>query len=574
MTQSSDADLIIEMLYRFAADPVSWEQLIHVLDDEGRDAPSGAVALEIARAQEIARLATGPGEGPQDEPWRADLGWIVLSPAGKVLVCNPLAEMIMGAGLGAAQVNQPLAFLDEGNAEATDRAMVQVRKGVSQVVLRLERPGGEGPCFAYATSAAALIARAGAQRPQTPVGTNAIALVFPAPDAASRLWSGVQESFGLTEAEVRLARKLREGLSLQQAADSLGTSINTVRNQLRAVFDKMGLQRQSDLVRALTELGAVAGALDVDANVAGLSQVLADAPPVRTIGLKDGRRLAFRDYGDPDGRPMLSFHEGLGSSLLPPGSHALAQALGLRIITPERPGFGQSDLLSPYTFEGVAQDVVELCDRLGLKNVIVGGVMSGSASALYTAARLGERADVVMLCSARTPRAPGASPKSQSLMMSVRTRLEANPWIVEAIYAVVRLRLSRNMTRQMARRGASHSPGDQAYLEANPRIVDYVWAYVGEALTQSSRGVADDIKAFHLARNTPPPKLSAPVIVWHGAQDALTSLPDVLEYLGEPAPEVRVVEGIGHFMSHKHWREILERLAQAPVAVPLTAPVS
>jgi DNA-binding CsgD family transcriptional regulator len=158
--------------------------------------------------------------------------------------------MIMAAGLGTAQVNRPLALLDEGNAEAADRAIAQVRKGAAQVVLRLDRPGGEGPCFAYATSAAALIARAGTQRPQTPVGTSAIALVFPAPDTASRLWSGVQESFGLTEAEVRLARKLREGLSLQQAADSLGTSINTVRNQLRAVFDKMGLQRQSDLVRA------------------------------------------------------------------------------------------------------------------------------------------------------------------------------------------------------------------------------------------------------------------------------------------------------------------------------------
>jgi pimeloyl-ACP methyl ester carboxylesterase len=94
--------------------------------------------------------------------------------------------------------------------------------------------------------------------------------------------------------------------------------------------------------------------------------VLADAPPVRTIGLKDGRRLAFRDYGDPDGRPMISFHEGLGSSLLPPGTQALAQELGLRIITPERPGYGQSDPRSDYSFEGVAEDVVELCDRLGL----------------------------------------------------------------------------------------------------------------------------------------------------------------------------------------------------------------
>ena len=565
MTKPADADLIIEMLYRFAADPVAWEQLIDVLDDEGMAAPTGAAAADIARAQDIARLATGPGEGPHHEPWRADLGWIVLSPAGKVLVCNPLAETILRAGLGAAQVNRPLTLVDEGNAEAAARALAQVRRGAGQVVLRLERPGGEGPCFAYATSAAALIARVdSSQGPHAPLATNAVALVFPAPDAASRLWTGVQESFGLTEAEVRLARKLREGLSLQQAADSLGTSINTVRNQLRAVFDKMGLQRQSDLVRALTELGAVAGALDADANAAGISRVMADAPPVRSIGLRDGRRLAFRDYGDPDGRPLISFHEGLGSSLLPPGSQALAQELGLRIITPERPGYGQSDPRSGYSFESVAQDVVELCDRLGLGGVAVAGVMSGAPSALQTAARLGDRCELVMLCSARTPRARGAPPRSQSLMMSVRSRLEANPWIVEAIYAVVRLRRSPALTRQMVRRGASHSAGDQAYLEAHPELADYVWAYVGEALAQSSRGVADDMKAFHLARDIPAPDLARPAVVWHGAQDTLTSLPDVLAYLGDQAGEVRVVEGIGHLLTHKHWREILERVAREP----------
>ena len=293
----SDAELITEMLYRYAADPATWDSLVDVLDDQGRDAPSGDEALEYDRAVDIARLSSRPGEGPHDEPWRADFGWIVVAADGTVLVCNPLAATVMAGGLGRAEVNRTLDFDSPDNAEAARRALDQVRRGVGQVVLRLDRPGGEGPCFAYATPAASVVARLGGAGRGTSL-SGAVALVFPAPDAASRLWLGVQQSFGLTEAEVRLARKLREGLSLQQAADNLGVKINTVRNQLRAIFDKMGLQRQSELVRTLTELSAVAGALDVQASVTDLSRVLADSPPVRVFTLRDRRRIGF-----PPGSP-------------------------------------------------------------------------------------------------------------------------------------------------------------------------------------------------------------------------------------------------------------------------------
>ncbi|WP_309606395.1 LuxR C-terminal-related transcriptional regulator [Phenylobacterium sp.] len=561
----SDADLITEMLYRYAADPATWDSLVDVLDDQGRDAPSGDEALEYDRAVDIARLSSRPGEGPHDQPWRADFGWIVVAAGGKVLVCNPLAATVMAGGLGRAEVNRTLDFHSPANAEAARLALEQVRGGTGQVVLRLERPGGEGPCFAYATPAASVVARLGGAGSRGTGLTGVVALVFPAPDAASRLWLEVQQSFGLTEAEVRLARKLREGLSLQQAADNLGVKINTVRNQLRAIFDKMGLQRQSDLVRTLTELSAVAGALDVQASVTDLSRVLADAPPVRVLTLKDRRRIGYRDYGDPSGKPLLWFHEGLGSSLLPPGAQAIAREHGLRIVTPERPGFGQSDPLSDYRFEVIAQEVVELCDNLGLGTVSLGAVMSGAPSALHTAARLGARAEVLLLCSPRTPRPLGPA-RSQSLMMSMRARMEANPWVVDAVYAVLRLRRSHAQTRESVRRGASYAPGDRAYVEAHPAVVDFIWAYMGEAMARSSRGPADELKAFQRHRGKPAPDLRSPVIVWQGAEDTLTSLPDVLEHLGSHAAEVRVFEGVGHMLALKHWREIMARVAQGPVS--------
>lgn len=61
----------------------------------------------------------------------------------------------------------------------------------------------------------------------------------------------LQREFLLTRAEARLAVHLTSGASLTQAADLLGVTHNTVRSQLRAIFEKTQARRQADLVRVL-----------------------------------------------------------------------------------------------------------------------------------------------------------------------------------------------------------------------------------------------------------------------------------------------------------------------------------
>lgn len=63
------------------------------------------------------------------------------------------------------------------------------------------------------------------------------------PDAATAL-----QGYGLTPAELALARSIAKGLSPRELADSRGISINTVRTQLKAVYSKTGTTRQSQLV--------------------------------------------------------------------------------------------------------------------------------------------------------------------------------------------------------------------------------------------------------------------------------------------------------------------------------------
>ena len=95
-TSGANVALVIETLYQIAADPEGWEQLIEVLAlSSGEEAPAG-VAPDLERMADIARLVS---RGASSTP-RSDVAWAVLSAAGRVLGCNPSAQVVMASGLG------------------------------------------------------------------------------------------------------------------------------------------------------------------------------------------------------------------------------------------------------------------------------------------------------------------------------------------------------------------------------------------------------------------------------------------------------------------------------------------
>jgi DNA-binding CsgD family transcriptional regulator len=57
--------------------------------------------------------------------------------------------------------------------------------------------------------------------------------------------------YGLTQSEAHLAAEIAAGVSLYEAADSARVSRETARSQLKAVFQKTGAHRQSELMRLI-----------------------------------------------------------------------------------------------------------------------------------------------------------------------------------------------------------------------------------------------------------------------------------------------------------------------------------
>ncbi len=70
----------------------------------------------------------------------------------------------------------------------------------------------------------------------------------------------LESLFDLSPAEARVARGIGAGQTIETLADALGVSRETIRNQLKAVFDKTGVNRQGDLIGLLAKSSPKEGA--------------------------------------------------------------------------------------------------------------------------------------------------------------------------------------------------------------------------------------------------------------------------------------------------------------------------
>jgi pimeloyl-ACP methyl ester carboxylesterase len=110
------------------------------------------------------------------------------------------------------------------------------------------------------------------------------------------------------------------------------------------------------------------------------------------VRLRDGRRLGFAEFGPIEGRPLLWFHGTPGARRqIAPEARRLARECGVRIISVERPGIGDSTCHRYRAVLEFAADVEQLCDGLAVKRFAVVGLSGGGPYALACGHRMPER---------------------------------------------------------------------------------------------------------------------------------------------------------------------------------------
>jgi pimeloyl-ACP methyl ester carboxylesterase len=111
----------------------------------------------------------------------------------------------------------------------------------------------------------------------------------------------------------------------------------------------------------------------------------------QVIKLHDGRRLAFAEYGDPEGKPLFFFHGWPGSRFSGKETDEAAKKLGVRVISTDRPGIGLSDFQKDRKLLDWPDDVAALADHLKIKKFSVMGVSGGGPYAAACAYKIPKR---------------------------------------------------------------------------------------------------------------------------------------------------------------------------------------
>jgi pimeloyl-ACP methyl ester carboxylesterase len=109
------------------------------------------------------------------------------------------------------------------------------------------------------------------------------------------------------------------------------------------------------------------------------------------IELQDRRYLGFCEFGDPHGIPVFCFHGTPGSRLQIAPTPNRPVPPGIRLIAPDRPGYGFSTFYPQRRLVDWPNDVEALADYLGIERFAVMGISGGGPHALVCAHALAPR---------------------------------------------------------------------------------------------------------------------------------------------------------------------------------------
>lgn len=552
----------VDAVYGYASGQYNWEDLIEFLahldhDIEKGVAPPSVLAATLGahlrRADELATRLHADRDAPAP-----GYALLLLDAERRVIASNEEGRAFFALIFARAEAGKRLSFREEEHVVLFSHALTTLEKNepTAPVLLRFPDHEGETKLSCYlaqgeALSAAMLRAAEfdGKEHPH-------YALIAAPPEAGNLVLNVFRQTLGLTPAEARLAARLRFGLSLKEAAEELGISVNTARNQLKSIFEKLGVNRQADLVRHLTELAGLAARIRTGNHSVSATVTAAER---RTVVLPDGRLIAFRDLGNPDGVPVFILHPVVQSSLMRPQEAAMAGECGARLISVERPGIGLSTHDPEGNYASFANDLASVADALGIGNFYMIGWASGAPYALTAASRLGARVSRLALV---TPRLNFRSDlEATSPMRQFFGGLRRHPWIFETVFSIMRAKRSRRLLRPMIRNFLETSEPDRRLFERDPALLDCFADSLIEAIDRSHKGIVAELNFYAAETPAETSGLAKPLLVWHGPEDEMNSIADVKRMLdGVPVEAFHVVEGQGHMVLFTNFKEVLARL--------------
>jgi pimeloyl-ACP methyl ester carboxylesterase len=287
------------------------------------------------------------------------------------------------------------------------------------------------------------------------------------------------------------------------------------------------------------------------------------APPDQSHELSDGRSLAWCEYGKPDGAPVFYFHGIPGSRIDNRITADAIAAAGLRLIAPDRPGFGRSSAEpGRRSYAGWVEDVESLARLLDIDRFAVVAYSAGGPYALAASLALPERVTRLAIVSGVAPAEMPGYRKGLGPTDRAMTLLAPRaPWLARVLLG----RALKQAKERPGRFGKSvdgdfKAPADQEMLD------DGLRALLPELFLEAGRagpvGMAEDFAVWARPSGLALDRIASPVRLWHGGDDR--AVPDshsrwVASQI--PSAELTVWPGVGHLHSAERGAEVYATLA-------------
>ena len=284
----------------------------------------------------------------------------------------------------------------------------------------------------------------------------------------------------------------------------------------------------------------------------------------KQIRLSDGRLLAYAEYGDPQGKPVIFFHGTPGSRLFHHPDESIPLSLGVRVITPDRPGFGLSDSKVGRTLLDWPDDVVQLADTLNIDRFAVAGISGGGSYVTACALKIPHRLTRAALISSIAP----LSAPEATVGMMWRNRLlfslaSHSPTLAALSWWLMNLAYHRNPDQFFNIEAGLTSQSERELLK-QPDVKSLLIQDYAEAVHDGISGVASEMVLLAHPWGFRLEDIHMEIHLWHGAEDVRTPI-TMGRYLANTIPNCRAcfLAEEGHGVIYHHWREILSALTSS-----------
>jgi pimeloyl-ACP methyl ester carboxylesterase len=279
--------------------------------------------------------------------------------------------------------------------------------------------------------------------------------------------------------------------------------------------------------------------------------------PDHVVTVPDGRTVAVDEHGTPDGPVVVLLHSSPGSRLLDPDPAATTGA-GIRLLTLDRPGFGDSSPLPDGAIPRAADradDVAAVLSALAITDAAIVGWSHGGHVAAGMAARHPHL--VRSLALVGTPAPDDEVPWLLDFQRAMLPALRADPAGAPAQLAPVLADMARDLSVVVANSFVGNA--DEALYRATQPALD---RYLNGAIRQGPAGLASDIVANSVVPwGFDPRAIGAPVHLFYGDADVVVPPPHADWWHGQLADStVHLVPGAGHLLILPAWKDILTAL--------------